>query len=978
MTPWSDANTRASTVQSLSHAEGDILSTLGEYKLLKSLGKGGMGEVFYAFEPTCGRYVALKQVREDLKGKKHLYTRFLREARITSQLTHPSIIPIYAIHHEGDHLYYTMPFVAGDTLKTILRDTLRSERAGHLSERSGGAISRLAGTFLKVCQAVAFAHARGVIHRDIKPENIMIGDYGEVIILDWGLAKIIAEPKLGGTAKADEGDTALTRIGKIVGTVNYMSPERALGHPCTVQADIYSLGVILYQILTLHLPFRRGPLKEFRQSMRHEEFVSPSEISPYREVPDVLARIAKRCLDPKPSARYQSVDAIIADIEGYLEGRSEWYPQGELNPKVSEGWKFQEHVLLAEQVAITRGTAFADWVQLMISRQSFGQNIRVDSTIKIAPDGHGIGLIVAIPETQQRTNIFDGVCVWLSADASSPSQLLRGGVEVLAAPGLVLEKDREYAVSVKRIDNSVHVYVDGVEQLTYVSQQPLYGTHVGVMARDDHYQIPSMKIFSGSDLLVVSCLAIPDAFLAAGDYERALVEYRRVAYAFATHAEGREAQFRAGITLLEQAKHTKEKKKSTALYDKALEEMSRLHDGPAAPLAYLGKALVYRALANHPDEVRCYELALRRYKTHPLLPLVSEHLVYRMHEAARQSRFTAYSLSLLAIRHVEPATGTVANRHLFSSLQDHWEKLPFFFPHEAGGTIDDFGVRLAFWLGRPWVLGELLEEAAAKPGDLAQIGAWTPIGNALFALIELGSRRLAEEKLVEVMECLADAKPTKEARALAEAIRDSSMVSIRATKRTLARSMETTIGAIRDATNTTRPTWLRTYLYLIELCLRGGRGDLALSACEQVSTEFLSEDQRPVRDAYEVWALLLQGDWNGAGELLHTYPLEILNHETSLLNFVYGCWLLATEGKEIADIHFYGALEFAFPRSWALTHHYLLGKLDKGQNWDQEAFVWERRQLNRQLTLYYHCMGDDKLVRRYQRRERQCYVDVGR
>ena len=195
MTPWSDANTRASTVQSLSHAEGDILSTLGEYKLLKSLGKGGMGEVFYAFEPTCGRYVALKQVREDLKGKKHLYTRFLRDARITSQLTHPSIIPIYAIHHEGDHLYYTMPFVAGDTLKTILRDTLRSERAGHLSERSGGAISRLAGTFLKVCQAVAFAHARGVIHRDIKPENIMIGDYGEVIILDWGLAKIIAEPK---------------------------------------------------------------------------------------------------------------------------------------------------------------------------------------------------------------------------------------------------------------------------------------------------------------------------------------------------------------------------------------------------------------------------------------------------------------------------------------------------------------------------------------------------------------------------------------------------------------------------------------------------------------------------------------------------------------------------------------------------------------------------------------------------------------
>ena len=250
-------------IPGLQPEEESIQFTLGPYQVLKGIGKGGMGEVFLAYDTTCGRRIALKRIRSDLVEHIQMHNRFLKEARITSQLTHPSIIPIYAIHGQDNLVYYTMPYVEGETLKQILRKTRLMERRGQKSDT--GSIPSLVRIFLNICQAIAYAHSKGVLHRDIKPENIIVGQYGEVLILDWGLAKLL---RPGKTPAEEEEFTQeheghplhqLTNVGKVVGTVAYMAPERAMGNPATYQSDIYSLGVILYQILTLYMPYKEAP-----------------------------------------------------------------------------------------------------------------------------------------------------------------------------------------------------------------------------------------------------------------------------------------------------------------------------------------------------------------------------------------------------------------------------------------------------------------------------------------------------------------------------------------------------------------------------------------------------------------------------------------------------------------------------------------------------------------------------------------------
>ena len=247
-----------------------IQFSIGSYQVLDQVGKGGMGEVFLAYDPNCGRKIALKRIRSDLLEHMQMHNRFLKEARITSQLTHPSIIPIYTIESKDRQSYYTMPYVEGETLKAILRKARQQEKRGE--QDLSGSIPALVRIFLNVCQAIAYSHSKWVLHRDLKPENIIVGQYGEVLIFDWGLAKLIQQPEEEGGAEIPAHPLHhLTMVGKVVGTISYMAPERAAGNPATFQTDIYSLGVILYQILTLHHPFKRGTLQEFRETMHLEQ-----------------------------------------------------------------------------------------------------------------------------------------------------------------------------------------------------------------------------------------------------------------------------------------------------------------------------------------------------------------------------------------------------------------------------------------------------------------------------------------------------------------------------------------------------------------------------------------------------------------------------------------------------------------------------------------------------------------------------------
>ncbi len=940
--------------------------SIGPYQVLRSIGKGGMGEVFLAYDTTCGRRIALKRIREDLEEHKQMHKRFLKEARVTSQLTHPAIIPIYVIREEKDLIYYTMPFVEGETLKTILRDSRQIEKKGGKPHPIGGTIPPLARIFLTICQACAYAHSKGVLHRDLKPENIIVGKYGEVLILDWGLAKLIKNKP------GDEEDTLelknplhhLTHLGKVVGTISYMAHERAMGMPANIQTDIYSLGVILYQMLTLRIPFKRGSLKEFRQNMASEVLYNPIEVAPYREVPKLLSNVVLKCLSNDASQRYKNVDELIHDIENYLEGRSEWFEVAALNIHQKSDWEFQENVLMAEHIAITREAEVTDWVSLMISKQSFPQNIKIEAEVEIKEKCHGIGFLLSVPEKAERVHLNDGYCLWLGTDFTKSTKLLSSNVEVLNASDLFLKTFKKHKIRIEKIENNIHFYLDNTLQFSYISHKPLLGTHIGMISKDANFSISPLYCYSGSESIEISCLAVPDAFLAHKDFHTALSEYRRIGYSFPGTTEGREAMFRAGITLLEHGKAEENEQERTHYFELAHQEFNLLHKTAGGPLEYLGKALVYEACHDDDEEIKCFELAYRRYPKHPLLPVIDEHVVFRMYENSRANRLATYNFVLLALRFLPLITSNLNSRKLISSLKKNWEALRFLEedPDQGRKEIKTalLEVVLSFWLAKPYVLTDLIDQLV----NTKEIYGKLTITNALFSLILFGSSNLALNKIQEIEKKIAapyDFKLLRLAISSDDEEEDHENIFVHA-------------FAIFPKNLTVKE--IRILTYLLEKALKHDKLKLIKKVCDQLKDYSMDDSSKLAIDYFLIAVHLINKNWNEANEILKSYPLELINQETTALHFLYGCWLYMTEGKEIAKIHFAGALEVSFPRTWTLATHYLSGQLKEEGYWFKHAFMWEKRKLYQQLILFYKIKGDFAKVDDFIQLEKKQYLNL--
>ncbi|MBA3957664.1 MAG: serine/threonine-protein kinase PknD [Parachlamydiaceae bacterium] len=942
-----------------------IRFSIGPYQVLDSIGKGGMGEVFLAYDTTCGRRIALKSIRSDLVDRKKLQVRFLKEARITSQLTHPAIIPIFAIEKEEDIAYYTMPFVEGKTLRELLVTARQQEKQG-LKQDHMSTIPALTRIYLSICQAIAYAHSKQVIHRDIKPNNIIIGRYGEVLILDWGLAKMITQtvddpaddPLLDLLEEPDPSQISQsyeeTRTGKVVGTVAYLSPERALGHPATFQSDIYSLGVILYQILTLHHPFHRKSLREFRKNVAKEVLFDPAEVAPYRDVPPELSRIALKCLAFSVEGRYLAVDDLVRDIEGYLEGRSEWFQSAELDINGKSDWEFQENVLLADHMIINREVDASDWVLMMVSKASFSGNTKIEASIRIDDEGNGIGFLLSIPEAAEREHPNNGYCLWIASDQEKTTKLLRGTVEVMNAPEVFLLRHIWYQVRIEKIENNIHFYLNDILQFSYISHLPLSGTHIGVLSRDGNFSLRDFRVSVGSQNITVNCLAIPDAFLAHKNYATALSEYRRIGYAFPGTAEAREALFRAGVTLLEEARDCIDLEQRYIKSEEALEEFDKLRGTPGAPLEYLGKALVYEALDDYEEEAKCFELAHRRYPHHPLLPVLQEQLIYRMYDSSRYHRRITYEFILLALRYLPATTSEHNIRRLYAGFKKSWETLPFLIEQTHSGSIQSpsFAISLAFWLAKPYILEEMIDNWITRSEKPLEA-----IINACFALLVLGHHGIVQEKLESLKEFAET--PSMQLLQLALNCHTSPLEEFQ--KALLQHLPEKKISAEE----------LRVVLHLLEQAIQQQLPKVVLSLCKQLKTHTLSPPQTLQIDCYYIWALLLMKDWDRAGRRLNSYSSDLLMRESSLLYFLYGCWLYATGKKEEADSHFSSYMEVPYPFSWMLFKHFQNKEVQEQEQWLERAFVWEKTQLYRQLALYYHCLGDSVQAENYRIKEKQ-------
>ncbi|GAG28341.1 unnamed protein product, partial [marine sediment metagenome] len=244
-------------------------------------------------------------------------------------------------------------------------------------------------------------------------------------------------------------------------------------------------------------------------------------------------------------------------------------PEFALQIEQKGDWQFQENVALSKHMALTRGIERLEWVNMMVSKTSFPGNIQIETTLTLNENSKGVGILFCLPETTPNKCLEDAYCLWLSTEGI---RLYRCNVEVLHLPNVCLEINHPYAVKIEHINNHVRFFLDGVQKFGFLNHIPLSGSHAGLLVRDGDFVISDLNIAIGSQNIMVNCLAVPDAFLARKQYDEALGEYQKISDSFPGRAEGREATFRAGKTLLKQAVEQKTKRDRDALFAKAFEE----------------------------------------------------------------------------------------------------------------------------------------------------------------------------------------------------------------------------------------------------------------------------------------------------------------------------------------------------------------------------------------------------------------------
>jgi tRNA A-37 threonylcarbamoyl transferase component Bud32 len=295
------------------------------FRILRPHAKGGLGHVSVALDQELRREVALKEIQDQYADDPESRARFLREAEVTGGLEHPGVVPVYGLGTYADgRPFYAMRFIRGDSLKEAIGRFHKADVPGRAVGERALAFRRLLGRFVDVCNAVAYAHSRGVLHRDLKPGNVMLGPYGETLVVDWGLAKTVGRPD--GEAASPEGtlrpasatDSAPTQAGAALGTPPFMSPEQAAGRLDQLgpASDVYSLGATLYCLLTGRAPFERGDVGEVLQKVQKGAFPPPRQVK--RAVPAALEAICLKAMALRPEDRYAAARALADDIEHWL------------------------------------------------------------------------------------------------------------------------------------------------------------------------------------------------------------------------------------------------------------------------------------------------------------------------------------------------------------------------------------------------------------------------------------------------------------------------------------------------------------------------------------------------------------------------------------------------------------------------------------------------------------------------------------
>lgn len=878
-----------------------IPDKIGKYKILDRIAIGGMGETFLAQDPLLQRKIVIKRARPDLIGHQIIKDRFNKEARITSSLFHPSIIPVYSVSKSGDHLYYTMPFVEGKTLKQILRDSISEEKRG-ASSWSIGALLRI---FINVCHGLSYCHDKGILHRDLKPENILVGEHGQVYIVDWGLSTHIDDMEEGPIPSILDFSVNkdLTRPGKVFGTLPYLPPERISGTKANISSEIYSLGVILYQLLTLRMPFHRRTIEEYKLSKKYHRPLDLLEAAPFRNISQELNQIVKKCLDDNPHNRFTSVDQLLKALENYEEGNPSWIFKKTLDIADKEDWELQENILSSNLSSFAFGQKSLSWKYLMIAKEKINSNQKISCTCAMKEKSSGVNFCFNIPDTDDREDLEDGYALHIGSQSTPGVSLKRNKVILFEKPEVFLPADKESSISIERRDQTISLFIDNIEIFSYEDYLPIVGSCVGFSCEDMDFELSKIDLFVTSSKKQAGCLAIPNSFFVSKHFKDAIEEYSRIALSFKGQKEAHEALFRSGVATIYLAKQKRWHLTKNSLYEKAFAIFDDLQNISTAPLALLGKSLIYKEKGELAEEGKCLEFALHRYKDHPLIHLIHKQIHTRLHECAFavNQREGVYLFALLILAHCKTLLDFKETHTLILGLPLAHNTLYFLNSRFSKKSLDHLYrqmiVSLSFLLGRKNRLKELFDES-----DFS-----TFKDQIIFSLMYLGKKEKSFASAGKLIKDLP--QPASE-----------------------------------------KHFW-PLYLKIEQAIIK--KDEDGFYIIEELEKRCLSQEMGELLTQYKLELSLV------------TKKLDILkkffdNHTTLLpsnpLSFIYGCYLSLSGEEKLAHEHFAKFTKTPYPPLSALAPLYIEGKISLTKEFLQSALPFEKITLYKNLFIYYTCL----------------------
>jgi serine/threonine-protein kinase len=697
---------------------------LGPFILNELIGQGGMGKVYKAFDPINHRTVALKVIKDSLLNNPKSKKRFLKEAFIHAKLSHPSIIPIHSIENHQDGLGYSMPFVVGVTLKTILLKLRQNSSYLSLKDRLRH--------IMKVLEALDYTHSMGYVHRDIKADNIFIGIHDDTYLFDWGLASKIGDYE--DTEEENPDDEHLTKPGKIPGTLTHLAPERAYGEKGSIQSDIFSLGVVLYQLLTLKMPFYRKDLEHFKRHAGQEVFELPSKLNQIEDIDEALDLICQRALSNELSKRYKNTKEFKTDLEKVLEGLPLWKDPLLLDITQPFQWMFQDLLPLGSYLALSQKAL--SWGLLSVPSLELMDNYKL--SIKASGAKSSFKVYLNLAKNKQGFNFDHGYV--LDIDPQKIVSLYRASalIESKAWP----QENQPLHLVIEKIEDHFLISLNEHRLFEISNKVPSICPYIGIVIEDTEFQFSEIALYKASSNKQISCLKLGDHLVFHRCYDLAREEYQKIVTSFEDHREGLEALFRKSYSYILQSKNKKTLKKS--LINQGILSFEAFKQTKAAPWEYWGKALCYEALNQKLEMIKCFELGFRKYPRNVFTEELKEELVVMFSKKSINAKKEALMLAFVALRYLDEALFLDKYPNLIESLEEELQTIFVLLKTDDLTRKQKLVFALAFALNQQHYLEELFRKSESLIEKT----------NALLVLCHLNSKFLKKSFLKESLNFL--------------------------------------------------------------------------------------------------------------------------------------------------------------------------------------------------------------------------------